>query len=132
MIAVGTGYIAATRTGTGQPDWRTMAAQAAVSPRVVTRHLQAIREIDPDLLEATDARGDALNAEFAARPAWSDELEELVARRHLRPRFLVARELLACAYRGEAMPSDEVLAGLTGVPAGDVPRLIDRLGKEGV
>jgi hypothetical protein len=108
-----------------------MARQAGVGTRAVYRNLQAIREIDPDLLQATDARGIALNLEFAARPAWSDELGELMAERHLRPRFLVARELLACAYRDETMPSNAELARRAGVPSGDVVGLIKRLRKAG-
>jgi hypothetical protein len=60
-------------------------------------------------------------------PSWTPEIWDLRRRGYLRPRFLVARELLACSFRGERLPSPDDLAARSGVAVAGLPRIVEQL-----
>jgi hypothetical protein len=125
VLAVGVAYLVAVAANGQPPNVRMLARQAGVGVNAVGPHLEALRRIAPQLFPAPVVeRATELRAEFSDRgEEWAGvvhAIEVTSFRGAERPRFVgdgleVARELAACRFRGEAMPSVSVLAGRCGV-----------------
>jgi hypothetical protein len=97
-----------------------LADRAGVGIHSVGGILETLREIDPDLFARhPDPRGDQIEAEFAdqgeARAReWAEIVEGIRGEGLEWSLFCVRRELAACVFRGETMPTSEDLATRCG------------------
>jgi hypothetical protein len=97
--------------------------------------METLREIDPDLFARhPDPRGDQIEAEFAAHGEarareWARTVEGLRGEGLEWSLFCVRRELAACVFRGEVMPTSEDLATRCGRDLDEVDADIKALEK---